>query len=416
MPDCGLNLPCTQQVSINNQQTSALEISNAGPAGGALWGKNTESPDPAVIGETGGGAGSVLGVGVRGILTGSSVSGGNKIVGVQGVCTGIPFGTGHVPIGVEGQADEFGIGVSGINVSSGTGVAGSSVEGNGVTGSCGPGQLPGPTQTGDGVVGLCAGPVDTSGLTGNGVVGVSNAANGVTGTSYTSFASGVLGVNTVDDTDPRFRYGVAGVGGSGSNSIGVMGSSGNAGYSGYFTGKVRIVSIVNNARSGFQIDHPLEPHAKYLNHSAVESSDMKNVYDGVVTLDFQGSAWVELPGWFEALNRDFRYQLTPIGSYAPAYVAQEIVNNRFQIAGEKPGQRISWLVTGIRRDAWAEKNPIAVEEDKDHADQGKLLHPLEAGHPREMGISYSRTRALQSMAEQRARVEREEQVRSGGKQ
>jgi hypothetical protein len=132
---------------------------------------------------------------------------------------------------------------------------------------------------------------------------------------------------------------------------------------------------------------------------------MKNVYDGVVTLDSQGSAWVELSAWFEALNRDFRYQLTPIGSYAPAYVAQEIVNNRFQIAGGKPGQRISWLVTGIRRDVWAAMNPMAVEEDKDHGDQGKFLHPLEAGHPREMGIPYSRTRAVEVMADRLARAD-----------
>ncbi|MEJ5345960.1 MAG: hypothetical protein WHS83_13705, partial [Chloroflexus sp.] len=27
-----------------------------------------------------------------------------------------------------------------------------------------------------------------------------------------------------------------------------------------------------------------------------------------------GEAWVELPAWFEALNRDFRYQLTCIAT------------------------------------------------------------------------------------------------------
>jgi hypothetical protein len=132
---------------------------------------------------------------------------------------------------------------------------------------------------------------------------------------------------------------------------------------------------------------------------------MKNVYDGVATLDSDGSAWVELPSWFEALNRDFRYQLTPIHSYAAVYVAQEIASNRFQIAGGKSGQRISWLVTGIRRDVWAEKHPMAVEEHKDGADQGKFLHPLEAGHPREMGIPYSGTRALEVMFEDQRRIE-----------
>lgn len=37
---------------------------------------------------------------------------------------------------------------------------------------------------------------------------------------------------------------------------------------------------------------------------------MKNIYDGVVTTDAQGRATVQLPDWFEALNTEFRYQLT----------------------------------------------------------------------------------------------------------
>ena len=38
---------------------------------------------------------------------------------------------------------------------------------------------------------------------------------------------------------------------------------------------------------------------------------MKNVYDGLVTLDSNGEAIVELPEFFESLNRDVRYQVTP---------------------------------------------------------------------------------------------------------
>jgi hypothetical protein len=40
---------------------------------------------------------------------------------------------------------------------------------------------------------------------------------------------------------------------------------------------------------------------------------MKNLYDGVVRLDGNGEAAVELPQWFDALNQEFRYQLTAIG-------------------------------------------------------------------------------------------------------
>ena len=52
---------------------------------------------------------------------------------------------------------------------------------------------------------------------------------------------------------------------------------------------------------------------------------MKNVYDGIVILDNKGEAEVELPDWFGALNKDFRYQLTAIGAPGPnLYIAEEI--------------------------------------------------------------------------------------------
>jgi hypothetical protein len=289
------------------------------------------------------------------------------------------------------------------NTGTGTGVYGEATSGNGVQGNStsGNGVQGNSISGGNGVWGEYTGTIKTQGDTGNGVVGKSSAANGVWGSSTADDACGVLGKNTNNDGTANSRYGVAGIAtGTTAYCVGVMGqATGSGGYAGIFYGPVSIDAPLTNARTGFKIDHPLEPRAKYLNHSSVESPDMKNVYDGVETLDSDGSAWVKLPSWFEALNRDFRYQLTPIGSYAAVYVAQEIANNRFKIAGGRPDQRISWLVTGIRRDAWAEKNPMAVEENKDAADQGKFLHPAEADHPREMGIPYSRTRALEVMFE-----------------
>jgi len=108
---------------------------------------------------------------------------------------------------------------------------------------------------------------------------------------------------------------------------------------------------------------------------------MKNVYDGVAVLDSDGAAWVELPEWFEALNRDFRYQLTCLGGYAPVYIADEIAGNRFRIAGGIPGIKVSWQVTGVRHDPWAETHPIAVEEDKRPEEQGSYIHPEAYGMP-----------------------------------
>ena len=78
-----------------------------------------------------------------------------------------------------------------------------------------------------------------------------------------------------------------------------------------------------------------------------------NVYNGNVVLDDSGEASVTLPDWFEALNRDFRYQLTAIGAPGPnLYVAEEVASNRFKIAGGGRGSKVSWQVTGIRRDEW----------------------------------------------------------------
>jgi hypothetical protein len=91
---------------------------------------------------------------------------------------------------------------------------------------------------------------------------------------------------------------------------------------------------------------------------------MKNVYDGVAVLDKNGKAEVKLPEWFQALNQNFRYQLSCIGASAPVYIAQEVRNNSFRIAGGRPGLRVSWQVTGIRHDPYANANRIRVEEDK----------------------------------------------------
>ena len=112
-----------------------------------------------------------------------------------------------------------------------------------------------------------------------------------------------------------------------------------------------------------------------------------NVYNGNVTLDENGRAVVELPEYFEALNQDFRYQLTAIGAPGPnLYIAEEISENRFKIAGGKAGLKVSWQVTGVRQDAYAVANRIQVEEDKPDQERGYYLHPKAYGLPEEKGI------------------------------
>ena len=138
----------------------------------------------------------------------------------------------------------------------------------------------------------------------------------------------------------------------------------------------------------FKIDHPLDPANKYLYHSFVESPDMKNIYDGVASLDGNGEAVITLPDYFGALNRDFRYQLTTIGGFAPVYIAEEIQNNRFKIAGGKPGLKVSWQVTGTRQDAFANAHRIQTEVEKAPQDQGHYLHPELFGAPETARIGY----------------------------
>ena len=80
---------------------------------------------------------------------------------------------------------------------------------------------------------------------------------------------------------------------------------------------------------------------------------MMNIYNGNVVTDANGDAVVPLPEWFETLNRDFRYQLTVIGQFAQAIVTAEVANHQFSIKTDKPAVKVSWQVTGIRQDAWA---------------------------------------------------------------
>jgi len=129
-------------------------------------------------------------------------------------------------------------------------------------------------------------------------------------------------------------------------------------------GNVNVGGTLTKHSGTFRIDHPLDPANEYLSHSFVESPDMMNIYNGSVTTDRRGMATVILPAYFEALNRDFRYQLTPVGQFAQAFVAEKVKGNRFVIKTSKPGVEVSWQVTGVRHDEWANQHRVQVEEPK----------------------------------------------------
>lgn len=132
-----------------------------------------------------------------------------------------------------------------------------------------------------------------------------------------------------------------------------------------FSGNLAITGALSKGGGTFVIDHPLDPRNKLLFHSFVESPDVKNLYDGIAVLDESGEATIELPSYFMALNKDFRYQFFPHEAPMPGlYVKNEIVDNRFTIAGGEPHGGVSWQVTGIRHDPYIEKFPIRVEVEK----------------------------------------------------
>lgn len=251
----------------------------------------------------------------------------------------------------------------------------------------------------DGVQGVQNGPPGT----GAAVRAIGGNNTGLIASTSNPSATSIYGENTAWDSGQGILGEKAGYGngvrGHCESGSGVVGLSDNwagvwghstTSWAAYLDGDVNVTGTLVKAAGSFMIDHPLDPANKYLLHSFVESPDMKNVYDGVAELDGNGETAVELPAWFEALNRDFRYQLTAVGAPAPdLHVKSGISKNRFVIAGGATGQAISWQVTGIRQDAYAKAHPIEVEVTKDDTEKGRYLHPNEHGKKESKKITLS---------------------------
>lgn len=152
------------------------------------------------------------------------------------------------------------------------------------------------------------------------------------------------------------------------------------------TGNASVLGTLAKGAGTFVIDHPLDPKNKLLYHSFVESPNMMNIYDGIATLDENGNATIELPSYFLALNRDFRYLGTPIGEPMPNLFVKTEVRRRYfiwgdtilKISGGAPNGRISWQVTGTRHDPFARLRPIRVEVPKgpdEIVDVGEFVCP-----------------------------------------
>jgi hypothetical protein len=279
---------------------------------------------------------------------------------------------------VVGLASNIGIGVLG-SAGDGEGVVGEAGTGSGVRGSA----WAGTAVLGEGFAGRGDGtPFGVRGLSdkGVGIHGESQTANAIEGVTYgegyavqgvhfsKGLGGGVFGESVLGNGVEGFTF-------STDPTIGAVYGRCARGNAGLFIGNVKVTGSITKGGGGFRIDHPDDPRNKALSHSFVESPEMMNVYSGTVKTDKRGKARVALPKYFEALNRDFRYQLTAIGQFAKLMVSKEIRNNEFTIESDPPKVKVSWQVTGVRRDAWAEANRIPVEEDKQAGEKGDYLHP-----------------------------------------
>ncbi|MBL7773558.1 MAG: hypothetical protein JNM95_11900, partial [Chitinophagaceae bacterium] len=317
-------------------------------------------------------------------------------------------------IGVKGEGGYYGVfgmtdangtaGVYGLSAGNVNGVYGRSNTGNGVYGT---------TTTGNGVMGT-VNPLTAGVATGGRFLGKQTGVYGQADSAslqqtfvwglFSGFkeAVGVHGYSNMNSTANTFsNVGLAGS--SWSNSYinfgtitEAQGGSYNYGiyayappapgvnYAGYFGGDVHVSGTLSKSGGTFKIDHPVDPENKYLIHSFVESPDMMNVYNGNIITDANGYATVELPSYFEAENKEYKYQLTvidPSADFIFAKVTSEVSNNRFTIRTSKPDVKVSWQVTGVRKDPWANANRVVAEVDKSENDKGYYLNPELYGKP-----------------------------------
>jgi hypothetical protein len=366
-----------------------------------------------------GAGGSVSGPGGAGVFAagGSSDSGAGG-EGLSAIGGGSNTGRAGIGIKVSGGLSQSGFGGTGIEVtggSSGTGLDGAvgvSATGGRSRGDIGAGGIGvqanggnsnfGPGPGGNGVVSK-GGDNSGGGPGGHGVVATGGnfngrgvvATGGIGPVGYGVEATG--GASTGSGSTAGAGIYAKGGPSSGSNSasgFGIFAIAGDAtdgamrGKAGAFEGDVSIsenLAVGGNLNvtgtKNFKIDHPLDPENKYLYHAAIESSEVLNVYSGNVTTNAKGEALVALPEWFEALNRDLRYQLTVIGRFAQAMVAEKVKQNRFRIKTSAPNVEVSWQVTGVRSDREMQNHPFKVEEEKPTSERGTYLTPKLFGKP-----------------------------------
>ncbi len=186
-------------------------------------------------------------------------------------------------------------------------------------------------------------------------------------------------------------YGVTGTaGGNAETGYGVYGNAyGNAtNWAGYFNGDVNVTGTLYMPAKITRIDHPVDPENQNLQLAGVDSPEMLVTQSGNITTDAAGVARVSLPDYFELITGDFRYNLTVIGQFAQAIVSEEVSSGSFTIKTDQPNVKVSWTVTGVRRDNYAKSQKLPNIVTKPKEQRGMYLHPAAFGLPLERGVEY----------------------------
>lgn len=201
---------------------------------------------------------------------------------------------------------------------------------------------------------------------------------------------------------PIRSYGVSGSVNNG-HGYGIVGTKSGTG-SGY--GVLFSNGLGGSGTKSWIMDHPLKPETHILNHFCAEGPEPYNVYRGNVVTDAKGYALVELPDYFESINRDPSYHLTVIDNsddFVMAKVVDEVRNNTFRIRTSKPGVKVSWRIEAVRSDKWVEKYGYHEVVEKKGTEVGRYISPELYGMPETQGWFY---RPTQSAAAQPTKPKR----------
>lgn len=208
---------------------------------------------------------------------------------------------------------------------------------------------------------------------------------GVAGSTSSDGGQGVSG-NASSPSGPTFGGYFSSASSTGTGSAGVATDSTGVNYGVYgetlsLTNGYGVYSKGRFAATGtkaFRIDHPLDPENKELNHYCAEGPEPLNLYRGSIVTDERGFATIQMPDYYEAINRDPTIQLTVVDEtedFVQVKVARRLIHGRFTIRTSKPKTEVYWEVQSVRNDRFVRTYGAPVEVDKPQAKRGTYLQP-----------------------------------------